>query len=72
MKEIEFRGKDMNTGDWIYGSYVVNYTIDERAAVDVDTISQFIGLYDRNANRIFEGDIVKCTSSNGNSAIYVI
>lgn len=88
MKEVDFRGKDINTGDWIYGSYVEDYTIgnnhpsyirpnygqtvEEMYAADFHTIGQFIGLYDCNANRIFEGDIVRCTSSNGNSAIYII
>lgn len=75
MKEIEFRDKHVDTGDWIYGSYILpkhRQNIDERAAVDVDTLGQFIGLYDIDANKIFEGDIVRCTSSNGNSAVYVI
>lgn len=88
MKEVDFRGKDINTGDWIYGSYVADYTIsdsyssyirpnygqtvEEMYAIDLHTLGQFIGLYDRNADRIFEGDIVRCTSSNGNSAIYIV
>ena len=71
MKEVDFRGKDINTGDWIYGSYVADYTIsdsyssyirpnygqtvEEMYAIDFHTLGQFIGLYDRNANRIFEG-----------------
>lgn len=29
MKEVDFRGKDINTGDWIYGSYVADYTISD-------------------------------------------
>lgn len=88
MKEVDFRGKDINTGDWIYGSYVADYTIsdsyssyirpnyrqtvEEMYAIDLHTLGQFIGLYDRNADRIFEGDIVRCTSSTENSAIYII
>ena len=88
MKEVDFRGKELNTGDWIYGSYVEDYiidgnyssyirpnygkTVEDMYTIDPTTVGQFIGLYDSNSNKIFEGDIVKCTSCDGNSAIYVI
>lgn len=34
---------------------------DEDHKVDTTTIGQFSGLYDKNGNRVFDGDIIKVT-----------
>lgn len=79
--DIIFRAKSLETNDWIYGFYLEDEA--ERPAIqlyrswnvhriDKNTLGQFIKLYDEDETRIFEGDIVRCTSSSGDSEIYYI
>lgn len=66
MKEILFRGKSLNTGEWVYGfvwklhgkTFIANEKLLDE--VDPNTVGQYIGVI-HNGVKLFEGDIIKVT-----------
>ena len=66
MREILFRGKRTDNGEWVYGDVRLNYDDEPRCIsdycganpVDPATVGQYTGLTDKNGKKIFEGDIV--------------
>ena len=81
MREILFRGKRTDNGEWVEGDLIQALRGNQISAcsimphtptaycwkVDPETVGQYTGLTDRNGKKIFEGDIVNViyTSSLG-------
>ena len=82
MREILFRGKRIDNGEWVFGHLYVTHNGDyeigcynpdtkiERWTFDVDpsTVGQYTGLTDKNGKRIFEGDRVVYPDSTSYSS----
>lgn len=79
-REILFRGKQIDNGDWVQGylfriwerAYICWGTVNEvpdMTEVDPETVCQYTGVTDENGRKIFEGDIVTINGENEHFAV---
>lgn len=79
MREILFRGKLKDNGEWVYGylfkiwdkTYILWGTtngVPNTIEVLPETVGQFTGLLDKNGKKIFEGDIIDASDEDWDCA----
>lgn len=85
MREILFRAKRIDNGEWVEG-YPVKYPSGKveifkecgeppdillRCEIDLGTLCQYTGLTDKNGKKVFIGDIIRCTRGCPHEVIWL-
>ena len=77
MREIKFRAK--HGKEWVYGdlhllSKMPHIHTDPftKKSINIETISQYTGLKDKNGKEIYEGDIIRSFDSNDDAILHYI
>lgn len=83
MRDIVFRGKQKDYGEWLIGDlmrsydskyWIVTHDTEGNYASEIisETVGQFTGLFDKNGKRIFEGDVIELERGWDEKVRYIV